>query len=289
MLTPEQFALVAQLAKEKDLPLTGHVPLSMDVISASNLGLNSMEHLRNVEMSCASNSEELLEQRRKMLELGAEEEGGVLRSRIHAAQRIDAVKNQDELKTTEVLEVLSKNNTIQVPTLALSTVFSRRPFNRQEWLNSFTLLPDTVRSRWNEGILRMRENQPSEGNFLFTNWAIEMVGKMNAAEVPIMAGTDCPIFFLTPGKSLHEELKLLVIAGLTPLEAIESATLTPAAYFGLENELGLIQPGMLADLLILNSNPLEMISNTEDIFIVVKNGRIYNRKKLSDQLSNNLL
>ena len=101
MLTPEQFAIVMKLAKEKGYNVTGHVPLSMDVTSASNAGLNSMEHMRNLELSCASNADELLKQRRAMLAKGKNMPGGELRSSIHAAQREIAVKNYDDKKADE--------------------------------------------------------------------------------------------------------------------------------------------------------------------------------------------
>ena len=98
MLTPEQFKEVTKLAKEKGLKVTGHVPLSMDVIGASNAGLNSMEHFRNLELSCASNSDELLLERQQLLASGKEDKGGVLRSRIHKKQREIALKNFDVKK-----------------------------------------------------------------------------------------------------------------------------------------------------------------------------------------------
>ena len=99
-----------------------------------------------------------------------------------------------------------------------------------------------------------------------------------------MAGTDCPIFFLTPGFSLHEELVLLVKSGLTPLQAIEAATIRPAQYFNMDNELGLVEKGMLADLLILDKNPLEDIKNTQKINAVIRDGKWYNRKDLDNIL-----
>ena len=103
MLTPQQFEKVTELARAKGLKVTGHVPLSMDVISASNAGLNSMEHMRNLELSCASNSDELLAQRRQLLEAGKVDLGGILRSRIHQAQRQNAIENYDETRANEVL------------------------------------------------------------------------------------------------------------------------------------------------------------------------------------------
>ena len=116
MLSPEQFIKITELAREKNLKVTGHVPLSMDVISASNAGLNSMEHMRNIELSCASNAEELLENRKQLLAEGKNETGAILRSRIHKTQRIPAIDNYDANKAKEVLQVLAKNETWQIPT-----------------------------------------------------------------------------------------------------------------------------------------------------------------------------
>ncbi len=80
---------------------------------------------------------------------------------------------------------------------------------------------------------------------------------------------------MTPGYSLHKELQLLVEAGLTPLEALKSATVMPAEFFNLENKMGTIEEGKIADLVILNSNPLLNIENTTDIHRVISKGQIY--------------
>ena len=91
---------------------------------------------------------------------------------------------------------------------------------------------------------------------------MKIVGLFNKHGVNIIAGTDTPIGFLTPGFSLHKELELQVEAGLTPLQALRSATITPAKFFNLDNKIGTIDPGKYADLVILNSNPLEKIKST---------------------------
>ena len=274
MLTPEQFIAVANTARQRGLKVTGHVPLSMDVISASEAGLNSMEHMRNLEMSCATNSAELLDARRAMLAQGKGDEGGVLRSRIHLAQRQDAIANYDETTAQKVLDVLKVNDTWQIPTLSIMTAMSKRPFANREWQETFQYLPKGVQERWAEGVDRVLANPPSESNEIYTQWTMHMVEKINDQGIPIMAGTDCPIFFLTPGRSLHEELNLLVQSGLSPLEAIASATVRPAEYFEMD-DLGLIQEGMIADLLLLKQNPLDDIKHTMSITEVIKNGKVY--------------
>ncbi|MEP5613049.1 MAG: amidohydrolase family protein [Cyclobacteriaceae bacterium] len=283
MLTPEQFTAVTQRAREKGLKVTGHVPLSMDVSSASNAGLNSMEHMRNLEMSCASNWEELLEKRKQMLFDGKKEIGGILRSSIHAAQRSEAVDNYDEETANNVLAVLAENETWQIPTIALSTGSLNRHFAREDFTESFKYLPTAIAESWMEGASILSEMTIPESRLKHPKWMMKMIKKVNDAEIDIMAGTDCPIFYLTPGLSLHEELATLVKAGLTPMDALEAATLNPARYFNMENELGLINEGYLADLVLLDANPLEDINNTKKISMVVKDGKFRSSSDL-DQL-----
>lgn len=280
MLTPEQFIAVMAKAKEKGLKVTGHIPLSMDVTSASNAGLNSMEHLRNVEMSMAANAEQLLIDRQNMLAEGKTLQGGDLRSNIHSAQRLPAVDNADPDNIAKVLDVLAKNETIQIPTLALGTVAAFKEFTQHHWQESFSYLPEAIEQNWKTSMDRILASAPNTDRQKYTQWAVEMTGKAHKAGVPIMAGTDTPIGFLTPGLSLHRELALFVEAGLSPLEALASATTEPAKYFDMQNELGLIANGMIADLLILNANPLEDINNTREIDSVIKAGNLMNRTAL---------
>ena len=114
---------------------------------------------------------------------------------------------------------------------------------------------------------------------------LEIVRTMRKAGVPILAGTDTGNPFCFPGFSLHEELALLVIAGLTPVEALRSATLNPAKFLGLEKTLGTIEVGKIADLVLLGANPLEDIRNTQRINAVVSNGRLFDRKALDKLLA----
>jgi imidazolonepropionase-like amidohydrolase len=283
MLTPEQFYKLMEMAKRLGYKVTGHVPLSMDVIGASNAGLNSMEHMRNLEISCASNAEELLIQRHAMLKKGKNLPGGDLRSSIHAAQREVAVKNYDENKGNEILQVLLKNQTWQIPTLALNTGQTRMPYGRPEWQESFTYLPDTVEAKWKKLTSAVDPGEVAGFRKQYSDWMLMMAGKVHKTGIPMMAGTDTPIGFLTPGLSLHEELVVMTEAGISPSDALKAATVNPAKYFNLENELGSIKETYWADLLILDANPLEDIRNTQKIFGVIKQGRYYNQELLAEK------
>lgn len=285
MLTPEQFTAVTRRARELGMKVTGHIPLSMDAITAS-AGMNSMEHLRNIELSCADDWEGLLAQRKDLLVDGKNDQGGILRSRIHSAQRTRAFETQDDDNTDKVLDALLSNDSWQVPTLALSTAFSERPFLRPAWKESFKYLPQAVEDNWNESIAQIKASPPSQEDIDRVEWTKNIIGKMNKKGITFMAGTDCPILFLPPGRSLHEELAKLVDFGLSPLQAIESATAHPAEFFDMQNELGYISEGMIADLLLLDANPLDDIKNTLKLNTMIKDGKVYDRDALDEILKN---
>ena len=285
MLPPEIFKAIVDRAHQKGLKVTGHIPLSMDAIQASNGGMNSMEHMRNIEISCAGNAADLLAQRQQLLEDGRKDPGGILRSRIHQAQREFAIENYDANQAQRVIGVLAKNQTWQIPTITLNTAFSERPFLQQDWQATFKYLPAHLEEQWLQRSKAMGKMEITNFRKEYSKWLLNMVDQLHQADIPIMAGTDCPIFFLTPGLSLHEELAVLVKAGLSPLEVLKTATLNPAIYFGLEKELGLIQEGMFADLVLLNANPLEDITNSKQIEGVFKNGKFHDRENLNQRLA----
>ena len=91
-----------------------------------------------------------------------------------------------------------------------------------------------------------------------------------------------------PGSSVHEELEHLVEAGLSPLEALQAATLNPARYLEREQELGTVETGKIADLVLLEANPLEAIGNIRRIRAVIANGRYLDRAALAAQMNSNL-
>ncbi len=108
-----------------------------------------------------------------------------------------------------------------------------------------------------------------------------LIRKLHEAKVPLLAGTDAPAGYdLVPGTSLHRELQLLVRAGLTPLQALQTATVNPAVYFGRGAEWGAVAAGKTADLVVLSRNPLLDISNTRSIVAVVSDGRYYSPRDL---------
>jgi cytosine/adenosine deaminase-related metal-dependent hydrolase len=110
---------------------------------------------------------------------------------------------------------------------------------------------------------------------------LALVGAMHRAGVGILAGTDASDEpWVYPGASLHDELALLVEAGLSPLDALRAATLGPARYLGAADTLGRVAPGCAADLVLLDGDPLADIRNTARIRAVVLRGRLLDRAAL---------
>ncbi len=290
MLSPEVFKAVIDRAHYHGLPVTGHVPLSMSVADVAASGLNSMEHLRNLEMGCSLQQPSLLHQRQQALLNPDNKSGSKLRSEIHMAQHSTGVQTYSPERCAELIQVLKDKQVWQVPTMALNLMFKHPFYGTEHWQKTYDYLPVSVAKSWRERSteLAKRLSKPSPTltrRIMAADWQIDMLKKLVQAEVPIMAGTDTPILFLTPGVSLHLELATLVQAGMSPMQALESATLAPAKYFKLEETQGTLEAGMLADMVLLNANPIQDIRNTRRIDSVFKAGQWLPRSQLDELLT----
>jgi imidazolonepropionase-like amidohydrolase len=170
-------------------------------------------------------------------------------------------------------------STLQVPTLRLNALGLQPPFARQDWDDVLEKLPDEVREDWGATTEASRQGGPMRDT-TFGVWSLHLIELMHEAGVPIGAGTDTPIGFAAPGYSLHSELEMLVRAGLSPLEALEAATVQPARFFGVAAEMGAVAEGYLADLVLLGADPLADITNTRTVEAVVSKGELLTREEL---------
>ena len=282
MLSPEQFEAIAAIAAREKLRLAGHVPLSMEITHAISLGLNSLEHIKNLELEAVKNSDSMLLARRDMLHNKSLLSGRQLRANIHRAQKQFAVDHIAPYTYQNILDTIKKYNSYQVPTLSIYKVPIYKIFREPFWRKSFELLPKTTRDQWEKSLLGSND-KINQAQKAFSDWIQKTTGAMAKAEIPLMAGTDTPLGYLTPGFSLHYELELMVESGLTELQALTTATLQPSKYFRMEDSLGLVKKDYIADLILLNENPLEEIARTKDIFAVIKDGNFIDKARL-DQL-----
>ena len=111
-----------------------------------------------------------------------------------------------------------------------------------------------------------------------------IVALMQKAGVPLLTGTDAPMPLVYPGFSMHEELRLLVRAGLSTQAALRAATIAPAQFLGIADVSGSVAKGKRADLLLLDADPVKAIGNTRLIHAVILDGRLLRRAALDDML-----
>ncbi len=276
LVSPAVFQAMVEAANELGLPIDSHVPLSMRASIAGPL-VDSMEHLRNIEMDCAADALALHETRLRLLENPDNISGFRLRASLHNLQRLPAIANYSAARCDQTLEALI--STIQVPTLRLNALATNPPSGRSGWQDALERSPVEIREDWGQPV----QVQPLNSTIIdttFADWSLFLTARMHEKGIPIAAGTDTPIGLSVPGFSLHSELEMLVSAGLSPLEALRSATLRPAEYFSLQDEIGSIDVGKKADMVLLDKNPLDDIRNTKSIAAVISKGQLWNLGEL---------
>ena len=283
MVTPEVFAAIVDEAGLRNLPIDGHVPLSMRARDVAPQ-VQSLEHLRNYEMDCVSDPELWLAARQAELANVANEPGNVLRSRLHTLQRLTAIIAEDPAVCAETTEALKA--TITVPTLRMNSMDLFVPFARDDFDRAMDLIPASVSEEWRAARDALAASEEAVDT-TFAEWSLRRTGELHLAGAPIAAGTDTPIGWSIPGYSLHTELEQYVEVGMTPLEALHSATVKPAEFFGLENEMGQIKAGAVADAVLLNANPLEDITATRSVEAVINRGVLLTREQLNQLVTVN--
>jgi imidazolonepropionase-like amidohydrolase len=178
-------------------------------------------------------------------------------------------------------EKLKRNGTWVVPTLVAQVEVSRWPKRDLPGDTVQRYLPDSLKTYVAE-IFPMVDSVPPDADIngakLF-NKRVAVTGALFRAGVGVMAGTDAPLRNAPPGFGLHEELLHFTRAGLTPFEALRSATYEPARFLGMLDALGTIEVGKLADLVLLSANPLADIRNSSRTEYVVANGRLYKARR----------
>jgi hypothetical protein len=270
LLPRDAYFGIVDEAKKEGINFAGHVPFTVSAGEASDAGQKTIEHLTGIIINCSSKESEI---RRQVIQGGPPQRG-----RIEA----EALQSYDTAKAQALFAKFIKNGTWQCPTLTV--LRSTASLGDSDFRNDPRLgyMPPQVRQRWETRADSRVGNAPFARRVYQKE--IEIVGAMNKAGVPILAGTDTGNPYCFPGFSLHDELALLVQAGLTPAEALRAATLSPAKFLGLEGLLGTIEKNKLADMVLLDANPLDNIRNTMKISAVVMNGRLLDRKALDKML-----
>jgi imidazolonepropionase-like amidohydrolase len=249
------YLAIAAEAKRVGLPLVGHAPRGLSLIEVSDAGQRSIEH---------------------------------------GLAGAGAARNYSEAQWKEVAERFIKNGTHVVPTFTaargileisdqeLMAVIDDTTGARDERRK---YIPPAVVDRWRRRIAaEKRETPPDPAIGAINRQGFRLLYQ---AGVKFMTGTDLPAPLAYPGWGAHEELELLVQrVGMTPMDALRSATSIPAEFFGMADSLGAVEKGKIADLILLEANPLEQISNTTKIFAVIVGGRYYDKTARQKMIEN---
>jgi hypothetical protein len=281
LLPAEAYAGAADEARRRKMPLVGHVPFTVSAWEAAEAGQRSIEHLYGVMISCSHREAELSTQMRQAIHNGKLTGNDT----FHITRALEqAMDSHDPQRAQDLYRCFVRNRIWHVPTLVQKQAwgklddpaFTNRP--RRE-------LPAIVERGWrvertrDGGVLlpgldmRLGVAALARERRLFAH-QLRLVGEMHRAGVRLLAGTDSPNPYCAPGASLHEELELLVKAGLSPLEALQTATRNAAEFLGELDRRGTISVGKEADLVLLDADPLEKIGNVRKVRAVVLGGRL---------------
>jgi imidazolonepropionase-like amidohydrolase len=272
----EVFFAVADEAKKQGIPFAGHLPFQVSVIEASDSGIRSIEHLLYSAFSLSFSSKE--DDLRSRL-VAAEEKGDSV-AWEQIAHEADATYSKE--KADALFVALKRNKTWVTPTLA-SLDITAHP---EDWSADDPLLafvPPSLAQQWRDSMkdVEMKERAAWLARQAANDW--KLAGELHHAGIPLLVGSDSLDPFVFPGESLHRELAEMVRAGLSPAEALGAATAGAAQFLGRERDLGTVEAGKIADMVLLDGSPLENIANTQRVAAVVRAGAYFDRAAL-DQL-----
>ncbi|HKC70956.1 MAG TPA: amidohydrolase family protein [Terriglobales bacterium] len=270
VISHDAYLAAAAEAHKQGLPIVGHVPDKVRIREVVGAGQKSIEHLMGIFEGCSKEEDKFIKGEGSLKLLLA---------------------SQDEQKCGSLIKLLAQSQTWQVPTLAWQrggTFLDQRDLKHQP-LDKYVpaYWRDVTWRRFTDEMMPdlLRDPLPLRREYFARN--LQIVGALHRGGVPFMAGTDtAPGVYIMPGFSLHDELANFVESGFTPMESLQTATSNPAKFLGMESSFGSVEPGKIADLVLLSANPLEDIRNTTKISAVISNGRLFDRVALDHILLN---
>ncbi len=241
MLPRDAYFAIADEAKKQGIPFEGHTPIAVSAGEASDAGQKSIEHLTEILAACSSRQAELLKQAQDTLVERLATNNPPSATKHLLDSKTVELETYDAAKAEALFAQFKKNQTWQCPTLTVLRNITHLddPSIREDPRSKY--MPSYLRQFWNPTNDFRFKGRTAEsvalGKKTFQK-EVELVGAMNRAGVGILAGTDVSNPFCFPGFSLHDELGLLVQAGLTPMQALQAATLNPARFMWPRSESG---------------------------------------------------
>lgn len=280
-LPRDVFFALAEYARDIDFPLVGHIPWDVTTVEGAKAGMNCQEHLLSIILECSTAEEDI---RNEKIDYG-DAENGLDRYYIRNKLMMD---HYSEEKAATLFKAYAKYKTWHTPTLSMwyKNAYYETEKSRDEDL--FKYLPKYLRKYWQPDTnvhLKYRQQKIVGTKQRQFDFYLKIVKGMHQAGVPLLAGTDVganPLCW--PGIGVHNELEMFVRAGLSPSEALKTATINPVTFLRMEQDFGSIETGKVADLVLLKENPLKNIQAVRNIQAVIKSGVLYNRAAIDEQL-----
>ena len=288
LIPREAYFALADEAKKLGITFAGHVPISVSAFEASDAGQKSIEHMEGILRACSAIEPEL----RKTLEAAlkdAKDTDQMRASLVRALNETDskALETYSQEKAAALFARFAANGTWQAPTLVVHRAGAFMDDSNFTNDPRLKYVRRDIRDSWknqDDFRLRNRTAESSARQRMLFQKKLELILAMHRAGVKMLAATDALVWYVFPGFSLHDELELFVKAGLNPMEALQTATRNPAICLGLIDMVGTVEMGKKADLVLLEANPLENISNTKRISAVIVGGRLIPRVSLDKML-----
>jgi imidazolonepropionase-like amidohydrolase len=275
-ISAEIYLEIIRQAEARGLKTTGHMPFTAKLGDAVDAGLDGSEHLYYAMKACSPLEDSIT--------------AAVRENPVGFWSQLQGYIDSYDIDTARAFfRKMAENNTAIVPTLYVGYTINRLADDDHQQDTMLAYIGPGIQSTYAGRVRGAKRSSPAIKSMrqdmekLFQS----MVKPMQEEGVLVLAGSDCGPFnsYVYPGSSLHEELRLMVRnSGLSTAEALRAATLNGAVFFEKEDHYGSVEEGKVAELVLLDGNPLENIENTQQINKVIARGKVYDKAQLEKMM-----
>ena len=279
-ISRDAYLEIISQAKKRGMITTGHMPYTVKITEAIDRGLDASEHLYYIFKGCSAKEDSITT---------------FIQQREHTARPIGLFAalpplydTYDDAKAAKLFAFMAQKKVAVVPTLFVSKTLAEIKETDHSKDSLLAYIDPKIQATYQGRVTSAKRATDASSQFTkkFDAKCTALVPQMYKAGVTILAGSDCGAYnsYVYPGESIHEELKLLVAAGLTSDEALKTATNTGAKFMGVGGFYGSIQANKCADMIVIDGNPLQDISAIDQISTVISNRKVYTKQDLNKLL-----
>ncbi|GII86263.1 amidohydrolase [Sphaerisporangium siamense] len=276
LLPRDAYFALADEAARLGVTFAGHVPFGVTATEAASAGQRSIEHLEGIFLDTSARAAEL---RGEVAAIDGTDMAAIFR--IFSEVLPAAAASADPARAAALFDTFARNETWHVPTLSALQAMAFAGGDDFPLESYLPYVEPGLRDAWSSHRAWGGDPERRARNRDQFDRQLGVTAGLHEAGVDLLAGTDT----FVPGFSLHDELELLVHAGLTPLAALRAATWNPARFLGVTDAFGSVEVGKAADLLVLDGDPLREIGSTRKIRALVHGGRLFDRAELDGMAS----